>query len=145
MCDCNSDRDRDLMQMGQLAEIRALITSATQEWRNFMANANERIAALTGAVNETNTRLDKVGGEINSAAEQIATELSGLREQIANGTVTEESLAGAEAAVATLQEKAKGLDELHVDAENPEPTPVPEPTPAPEPDQPVTDGFGNPL
>lgn len=102
-----------------------------------MATATERLAALTSAVNDTNTKLDKAKAEIVGAVDTVSTELASLREQIANGTVTEDSLAAAEAAVATLQEKATGLDDLNVDPENPEGTPAPE--------TPETDGFGNPL
>lgn len=145
MCDCNSNRDRDLIQMGQTAEIRALITSATEEWRIFMATATDRLAALTNVVTETNTQLGKVSTEITGAASTVAAELAALREQIANGTVTEDSLAAAEAAVATLREKVQGLDDLHVDAESPELPPVTEPEAPGEPANPVTDGFGNPL
>lgn len=148
MCDCNCGRDRELIQTGLIAEIRLLITNATTDWSNFMATANERLAALTAQVSATNEQLDKVKGEITEAADKVAAELATLREQIQNGTVDEESLASAEAAVTTLREKTQGLDDVHADPENPEPepTPEPEPEPAPEPEQPAEpqrDGFGN--
>lgn len=115
-----------------------------------MTNATDRLSALTAAVTATNDQLDKVKGEITSAADAVAQELAGLREQIANGTVTEESLAAAEAAVSTLREKTQTLDDLHTDPENPvEPgteTPAVEPgteAPVSEPgtENPTNDGF----